>query len=436
MKFGVLRNRKEIRPERRETAEQVASSAAISLEEWLNSMITQAAAGVQPPADNELRGNEIAAANQQFDGPVQRLEQLTRTGPAAYAPKRSRGEADALFASEPAPPPPRQEMPSVRLPPSFERAVAEIVARQRVLNGRAAPGSRQHPPECFTAVPPAPDLSGLEGQLRQITAQIEPLRKPDIEQAVHDLRSELSEVGRMLSEAMPRRALEAIERQIYDLDRRIAEGRHAGINSAALGGIEQGLAEVRDALHGLMPAENLVGFNAAIAGVAHKIDLIVGQNDPATLAQLESHIVTLREMTNHIASDETVGRLAAEVQALGDKIESMAGAGTGGQAFSHLEHRISMLSDVLAERTQSHDGVPTRLEAMLESLHDKIEQNSRGNGDAFSHLEHRIAVLADTLADRAQFGADARSRLARPKEEFLKSKAWLPYSALSVVGSR
>jgi hypothetical protein len=91
---------------------------------------------------------------------------------------------------------------------------------------------------------------------------------------------------------------------------------------------------------------------------------------------------------------------------------------------------------VLAERTQSHDGAPSRLEAMLESLHDKIEQTSRGTGDAFSHLEHRIAVLADTLADHAQFGASARSRLARPKEELLKSEAWLPYSALSAVSSR
>ena len=416
MKFSVLANLKEIQPETRDTAEQVARRAAISLEEWLNSMITQPAAGVRSPADNELRGNETAAAPLQFDGPVQRRQQLTRTGTAAYAPKRSRGEADAPIASELAPPPPRQEMPNVRLPPSFERAVAEIVARQRVLNGRAAPESRQQPPECFTDVPPAQDLSGLEVQLRQITAQIEPLRKPDIELAIHDLRDELSDIGRMLSEAMPRRALEAIERQIYDLDRRIAEGRHAGIDSAALGGIEQGLAEVRDALHGLMPAENLVGFNAAIAGVAHKIDLIVGQNDPATLAQLESHIVTLREMTNHIASDETVGKLAAEVQALGDKIESMAGAATDGQAFSHLEHRISMLSDVLAERTQSHDGAPSRIEAMLELLHDKIEQTSRGTGDAFSHLEHRIAVLADTLADRAQFGGGAPLPLARPKE--------------------
>jgi hypothetical protein len=114
----------------------------------------------------------------------------------------------------------------------------------------------------------------------------------------------------------------------------------------------------------------------------------------------------------------------------------MASAGTGGQAFSHLEHRISILSDVLAERTQSHDGAPSRLEAMLESLHDKIEQTSRGAGDAFSHLEHRIAVIADTLADHAQLGAAAPSRPARPKEELLGSKGWLPYSALSVVSSR
>jgi localization factor PodJL len=442
MKFGVPWGPKEIRPETRETAEQTARRAGMSLEDWLNTMIIHQAelAGVQSPApaDDHLRDDDIAAVNHRLDDLTQRFEQLTRTGPAAYAPKRSREEPDDPPAAELPPPAPRHpEMPSVRLPPSLECAVAEIVARQRVLNSRAAPGQRRQPPESFAAAPPpAQDLSGLEDQLRKIAAQIETPRNPDVELAINDLRDELSEIGRTLSEAMPRRALEAIERQIYDLDRRIAEGRHAGIDSAALGGIEQGLAEVRDALHGLMPAENLVGFNAAIAGVAHKIDLIVGQNDPATLAQLESHIVTLREMTNHIASDETVGRLSAEVQALGDKIESMAGAGTGGHAFSHLEHRISILSDVLAERTQGPDGAPSRLEAMLESLHDKIEQTSRGAGDAFSHLEHRIAVIADTLADHAQLGAAAPSRPARPKEELLGSKGWLPYSALSVVSSR
>ena len=198
---------------------------------------------------------------------------------------------------------------------------------------------------------------------------------------------------------MPRRAIDAIEKQIQGLDQRIAEGRQAGVDAGALGGIEHGLAEVRDALRGLTPAENLVGFNDAVAGLAHKIDLIVAQKDPATLAQLESAITTLREMTNHVASNETVRGLAAQVQALGEKVETMASAGTGGDALNHLEQRIAALSDALAERAQSGAAVPPRLEALVESLSDKIEQiqNSRGDGDAFGHLEDRIVRLVEKL---------------------------------------
>ena len=246
---------------------------------------------------------------------------------------------------------------------------------------------------------PAQDLSGLEDQLRNITNQIETLRQPGIEQAINALREELGEIGRTLSDAMPRRALDAIEKQIQDLNQRIAEGRQAGVDAGALGGIEHGLAEVRDALHGLTPAENLIGFNDAITGLAHKIDLIVAQKDPATLAQLESAITTLREMTNHVASNETVRGLAAQVQTLGEKVETMASAGTGGDALNHLEHRIAAISDALAERAQSGAAVPPRLEALVESLTDKIEQvqNSRGNGDAFGHLEDRIVRLVEKL---------------------------------------
>ena len=289
------------------------------------------------------------------------------------------------------------------VPPSLDRAVAEIAARQRLLNGNAAPALRQQPQAAVAVAAPAPlpaqDLSGLEDQLRHITNQIETLRQPGIEQAINALREELGEIGRTLSDAMPRRALEAIEKQIQGLDQRISEGRQAGVDAAALGGIEHGLAEVRDALHGLMPAENLIGFNDAVAGLAHKIDLIVAQRDPATLAQLESSIITLREMSNHVASNDTVRGLAAQVQALGEKIETMAGAGTGGDALNHLEHRIAAISDALAERAQSGTAVPPRLEALVESLSDKIEQiqSSRGNGDAFGHLEDRIVKLVEKL---------------------------------------
>src|SRR5664279_1095478 len=194
-------------------------------------------------------------------------------------------------------------------------------------------------------------------------------------------------------------AIDAIEKQIQGLDQRIAQGRQAGVDDGALGKIEYGLAQVRDALIHLTPAENLVGFNDAVAGLAHKIDLIVAQKDPATLAQLESAITTLREMTNHIASNETVHGLAAQVHALGEKVDYMASAGSGGDALNHLEARIAALSDALAERAQSGAAVPPRLEALVESLTDKIEQiqSSRGNGDAFGHLEDRIVKLVEKL---------------------------------------
>jgi localization factor PodJL len=430
MKLGVPWSVKGIRPEARETAREAARRSGVSLGEWLNAVIIQQAEeeGVQAPSlDDDDGGDELATVHTRLDDITRRIEQIGRSGPAAYAPKRNRQEPDQLaeligrldrrldqFANVSAPPPPPMAlpaMPSTRLPPSLDRAVAEIAARQRMLNGNAAPAPRLRtqgaqavtaPPVVTTPAPmplPVQDLSGLEDQLRNITNQIETLRKPGVEQAINALRDELGEIGRTLNDAMPRRAIDAIEKQIHGLHQRIAEGRQAGVDAGALGGIEHGLAEVRDALRGLTPAESLVGFNDAVAGLAHKIDLIVAQKDPATLAQLENAITTLREMSSHIASNETVRSLASQVQALGEKVEYMAHGGAGGEAINHLEQRIAALSDALAERAQNGVTVPPRLEALVESLTDKIEQvqHSRVNSDAFGHLEDRIVNLVEKL---------------------------------------
>jgi len=377
-------------------AEQAARRAGLPLEDWLNSVIVQQAeqAGTASPplTDDAFHGGELEAVNHRLDGLSQRIDQLMRTGPAAYAPKRSRAPEQPPFA-----PPLAPDIPSVRLPPSLDRAVAEIAARQRTLSGRA-PQPRHEPPPVTVAAPlqpalPAQNLAGLEEQLRNITNQIETLRKPGVEQAINALREELAEIGRTLAEAMPRRALEAIERQIQSLDQRIAESRQAGIDAGALVGVERGLAEIRDAMHGLMPAENLIGYTDAVANLARKIDLIVAQNDPATIAQLEHAITTLRELSGHIASNETVRGLSAQVQALDEKIELMAhaGSGAGDDALNHLEQRIAMLSDSLAART--HDEGFGHLEDHIVKLVEKLDASDARLG----HLEGIERGLADLL---------------------------------------
>ncbi len=156
---------------------------------------------------------------------------------------------------------------------------------------------------------------------------------------------------------------------------------------------------MRHALHGLTPAENLVGFNEAVTGLAHKIDQIVAQKDPATFQQLESAIITLREMVGHIASNETVSQLAAEVQALGAKVDQLARAAGSSDALVNLDHRVTALTDVLTERAQNGGAVSPRLESLVQSLADKIEQiqSSRGDNVAISHLEDRIVNLVAKL---------------------------------------
>lgn len=393
-----------MRPEARAIAEQAARKAGLPLEDWLHSVIIQqgqTGAASPPLSDDAFHGGEFAAVNNRLDNLSQRIDRITGTGPAAYAPKRNR-EVEQTST-----PPLAPVGPSVPMPPSLERALTEIAARQRTLSSR---GQTPQPPAAAPEAPlqPALPLAGLEEQLRNITSQIETLRKPGVEDAINALRQELAEIGRTLAEAMPRRALEAVERQIQNLDQRIAESRQAGIDAGALVGIEHGLAEIRDAMHGLMPAENLIGYTDAVASLAHKIDLIVAQNDPAKIAQLEQAVTTLRELSNHIASDETVRSLAEQVYVLNEKIELMAqaGDGAGDGALNHIEQRIAMLSDSLAERAHDVGVVPPRLEALVASLAEKIDQlqHAPSQGGLGQLEDYIVKLVAKLDASDAKLG--------------------------------
>ena len=407
MKLGFPWSVKDIPPEARDIAGEAARRAGLPLNEWLNAVILQQArqanaqsvhSSAPAHADDAARA-DYPEVQLRLDNLARRMDQVTRSGPAAYAPERTRDDADQLaeligrleqrFDQFSASRPPG--MPNAPVPPAFDRAVAEINARRRALNGETMPAPAP------VAIP-TQDLSGLEGELRRITSQIETLRRPGVEEAINALRAELGEIGRMLYEAMPRHTIETIEKQIQDLTQRIAEGRQAGVNTDALAGIEHGLAEVRNALRDLTPAENLVGYTDAINALAHKIDFIVAQQDPATMMQLENSISTLREMTTHVASNETVNNLATQVQSLSTKVDQLAMSGTNA-ALGQLEQRIDEVSRALAQRTQTGDGLPPRLEALLQSMSEKIEQMQQSRSDpvAFGHLEDRIVKLVERL---------------------------------------
>jgi len=384
MKFGLPWRVEGIRYEARETAEAAARRAGLPLNEWLNAIILQQAAGLEPKpqphaaAHSGDHADDFSKVQLRLDDLTRRIEHVARTGPTAYAPKRGLHDTDQIAD--------RIER--------LEQRIHEVASYRAEIT----PQDAHHPLSDEKSDAPL-RLDKLEEQLRRITGQIEALKRPGIEEAIRTLRAELADIGRALNEALPRHAIETLEMQIQVLAQRIAEGREAGVDGGAVVGIENGLAEVRDALRDLMPAENLVGYNEAIETLTQKIDLIVAERNPATMQQLERSLTTLREMSSHVASNDTVSRLSAQVQTLAEKIDRLAVVPRSEIKLDDLAGRIDALTRALAERTQAESAAPQRTEAFIRTLSEKIEQLQKlgASNIAADHLEDRIVKLMQRI---------------------------------------
>ncbi len=290
-----------------------------------------------------------------------------------------------------------QRSPAADPATSLDQALIEIAERQRALDGETTPR-----PDLPRA--PTQNLSGLEQQLRQINSRIETLRPCGIDAAIETLRDDLAEIGLMVKEAMPRRAIEALESEVRSLAHRLDSKRHAGVDDTALAGLERGLAEVRDALRALTPAESLVGLDDAVRTLAHKIDgVAAGRPDPAAIEQLEGAIAGLRGVVSHVASNEALDTLSQEVRTLAAKVDQMPSF----DVLATLEHRIGAMADALQARHQKTGEDARELELVVQGFTDKLErlQLTRADHAAVVHLEDRIARLVEKLdASDARLG--------------------------------
>jgi len=354
--------------------------------------------------------------------------EVARQGAASATPREPTEERKPLLTG--APPQRRRARPEPSL--SIEDAVVEIAARQRALDGEAAASGGGPAPdgEAAAPVPPAKrgpaldgestapipaigrgsmlDMGGLEKQLRQITARIEALAPTwDSEKAIAAVRTDLAEIGRQLNEALPRRALESLELEVKALAERIDHSRQSGVDPNALAGLEGGLAEVREALRALTPAESLVGFDQAVNALAQKVDMILARDDPAALQQLEAAIGGLRGVVSHVASNDTLTRVAEDVRALAAQVDGIANNTATGHAVSALEQRIDTLAAALTASSEAGHAVPRDLEKLLAGLIEKLEwvQLTHTDHAALAHLEDRIATLVQRFdASDARLG--------------------------------
>ena len=234
------------------------------------------------------------------------------------------------------------------------------------------------------------EIATIERQLRQLTGRIEGMRPGggDLKTSIDGLRRELSEMGKTFTEALPRRALESLEFEIKKLGRRLDDSRQTGGDPSALAVIEGGLAEVRDGLRALTPAEELVGFGDAVAVLTQKVDAIVAKNDSGAIEQLRITLGDLRHAVSHVASDDSLKAVADDVRLLSGKIEGLG----------------DLAKDDSAALEQLHDAIGGLRHAVA----------GVASGDALSAVADEVRLLSgkvDGLGDFAQGDTAALQQL-------------------------
>jgi localization factor PodJL len=428
MKSGGPWNLRGLRPETVAAAYEAARRSGVSVGQWLNELIEQnddyARASLRAtdhlhqdcgwsdgPAQDDYRhrarpsrprhdyddGNARPAAARDVLGEVHarlnqltdQLEHLARGKPvlrgAPTQPRRLLRLGGDLPVDETgaagAPGSSARYQPDLRSPATAPQLVAEAAEPEQ-----------------------PPEFPELEEQLRRITVQIESLRSTGLDKVIAAFRSDLSDIRRQLTEALPRKAVESLCVEVEALARRIECSREGTGDSDALSGIERGLAEVRDALRGMTTAESLVGFDEALKVLAQKLDLIIAREDPAALRQLETAIGALRSVVSHVASNAALAKVAEDVGNLAAKIDSLAKGTATGKAVSALGNRIDTLTDAI--NASAEVTAPRGLEKLLSETMEKLETVRRTTDpSAFKHLEDRIAQLIGRLdASDARLG--------------------------------
>jgi len=354
--------------------------------------------------DLDLIGENLVAVTDRLDDLVRQVARLASR----------REERDIAADTEEAPERPErrryevtsEERASARASKSPSRDDSLGAVPDWLPESDSAAGENSISPRAPDAPGPAPDLSGLESQLRNITEQLTDLRQPcRIDDAVVALRSDLAEVSRAFNEAMPRQAIEVLEKEVRGLAESVDRSRDSGAEVAKFAQLEHGLVEVRDTLRNLKPAEYLVEITQAVRHLAHKIDQVgAASQNPAALQKIDQAVAGLRVIVSHVASNDTVGKLADEIRGLSARFEH-AIAESSAKAQSSFDRQITTL-------IEGSNSVSPELKSLIKSIGEQVNQTqsyqahqvhqaelSQSDKLALSSIEDRIAKLAGKLDD-------------------------------------
>ncbi len=447
---------KGVHPDAREVARDAARRSGLSVGEWLNSLIIDAAtsgdaasAGQQnlavqrtePQLDRDTDARSAASARQADERRLSGERAPPNQGSRANPGRRDRGQrgrqiADSIARIErqieglnralgPQPSdrssaqtrPPQSDARDPSRPYGIEEALAEITARQQALDEEAI----EPPPyrQARVQAPAEPDVAqgrirpgasiepapAIDQQLRDIKVRIKALQALNHAEAgqssvasndaIEDLRRDLAALGRRINEAMPPGAVASLEEQIQSLSREVTRLAHPQLDVAAMTTQVRALASQISKLPQPPRAEEIAtALRRDLDEIAASLkDAIPHHMAAAIESQFHALDARIAELASPQHISELAGLLRHDLAEIGVALQNSMPQ----HAMVGLEEQVHALNAQIAQI-----GAPPRTEDIVQALRQELADLGAALQNAqhppAAGLEEQLATLSAQIA--------------------------------------
>jgi len=329
---------------------------------------------------------------------------------------------------------------SPRTAPSIaelDAAIAEITVRQAALSDGAHSRDLDRRlaaiDERFGFTPSSNALLGIEQQIKSLADEMQALRRASAHaDAVDQLRREVSDLARMLGDLTPRRSIDALERTVAGLARRIdrtpfSERREDN------GQIVHALQEIHRSLAEVKPAESFSAVERDLKTLSEKLDSLSERGiDSTTVGRLQAQTSEIRELLSNALPGDALKTLVDQIESLMHRIEAPSpNEGALMDVVSSLERRI----DSFAERVEAASRQPAA-SPLLDEIKGRLEQIesalARGDRGAPGGLESTMQSLLAKL-DAAESRLSALGTIEHSMNDLFGQMKEIRANAMDVV---